>query len=418
MAKVKHLPDSNQNVRIKRLTVQLYQRGTAIYVKLHYNSRSQSFSSGLKCSPRQLDVKSFTVINDESATAYLQGLRSDFQRAFTDYLLTKRTPDLREIKKLVIDKSGIEPDKPTLIECLDKFYKDEFESLSGIDFERKTVEKKRYLVERIKQYILTYRQNPYLKLSDLKAIDAQQVVTFCKKTYGHGHNHAVLHAEFLKRTLNYAIANEWLEKNPFAFFRPKRERKAVIALKEKDIHLLQETVFHSREYNYVRDVFLFCCYTGLAYVDVSRLNSSHLLSLQNGEQLIKIKRGKNDNDCIIPVVPQALQILDKYTDNQECILRKRLLPVYANQVMNRILKEIQAACNITVRLTTHVARKTCASYYIANGVPLTSVATMLGHKKTSTTELYYTERSEEAVIRHIREYQIRKDNEAPNQQAV
>ncbi|GAB3930314.1 site-specific integrase [Larkinella terrae] len=418
MAKVKHLPDSNQNVRIKRLTVQLYQRGSAIYVKLHYNGRNLPFSTGLRCSPRQLDVKSFTVLNDESATAYLQALRSDFQRAFTDFLLTKRTPDLREIKKVVIDKSGIEPDKPTAIECLDKFYKDEFESLSGIDFERKTVEKKRYLVERIKQYILTYRQNPYLKLSDLKAIDAQQVVTFCKKTYGHGHNHAVLHAEFLKRTLNYAIANEWLEKNPFAFFRPKRERKAVIALKEKDIHRLQERVFHSREYNYVRDVFLFCCYTGLAYIDVSRLNSSHLLILQNGEQLIKIKRGKNDNDCIIPLVPQALQILDKYGDHEECLLRKRLLPVYANQVMNRILKEIQAACNITVRLTTHVARKTCASYYIANGVPLTSVATMLGHKKTSTTELYYTERSEEAVIRHMREYQARKENEAPNRKAM
>ncbi|RYE40225.1 MAG: site-specific integrase, partial [Sphingobacteriales bacterium] len=236
--------------------------------------------------------------------------------------------------------------------------------------------------------------------------------------YGHGHNHAVLHAEFLKRTLNYAIANEWLEKNPFAFFRPKRERKAVIALKEKDIQLLQGTVFHSREYNYVRDVFLFCCYTGLAYVDVSRLNSSHLLTLQSGEQLIKIKRGKNDNDCIILLVPQAVQILEKYADHADCIYRNRLLPVYANQVMNRILKEIQAACKITVRLTTHVARKTCASYYIANGVPLTSVATMLGHKKTSTTELYYTERSEEAVIRHMREYQVRKDNEATNRKAV
>ncbi|MFD1142165.1 tyrosine-type recombinase/integrase [Larkinella insperata] len=418
MAKIKHLPDATEKVRMKRLTVQLYQRGLTIYLKLHYNGRNLAFSTGVTCSPRQLDTKTFTVLNDESATAYLQALKSDFQRAFTDFLLTKRTPDLRELKKVVVDKSSIEPNKPTVIECLDKFYKDEFEALLGIDFERKTVEKKRYLVERIKQYILTSRQNPYLKLSDLKPIDAYSIVTFCKKTFGHGHNHAVLHAEFLKRTLNYAIANEWLEKNPFAFFRPKRERKAVVALKEKDILLLQETQFFSQEYNYVRDVFLFCCYTGLAYVDVSKLNSTHLLTLENGDQLIKIKRSKNGNDCIIPVVPQALQILKKYANHEDCLRRNRLLPVYANQVMNRILKEIQATCLISVRLTTHVARKTCASYYIANGVPLTSVATMLGHKKTSTTEQYYTERTEEAVIRHIQEFRERKENEGIGRKAM
>ncbi len=401
---------------MKRMTVLPYLRGTNVYLKLFYNGKSLAFSTGLSCRPRQLDKKSLTIEGNESATNLLQSLRADFQRTFTDFLLTQRTPDLAVIKAVVLQKSSADPAIPTLIECLERFFKDEFEALMGIDFEKKTVEKKRYIVQRIKQYVITHHNNPHLELSALKLADAQSLVNFCKRTFGHGHNHAVLHAEFLKRTLNYAIAHEWLDRNPFAFFRPRRDRKEVIALKEADIRTLELTSFVGREYNYVKDVFLFCCYTGLAYVDVSQLNASHLVTLDNGSQLIKIKRGKNGNLCVIPLVPKALQILHKYADNPDCTANNRLLPVYANQVMNRILKEIQAICKLPVRLTTHVARKTCASFYIANGVPLTSVATMLGHKKTSTTEQYYTQRTEEAVIRHMREFQDRnQDGEALNE---
>jgi site-specific recombinase XerD len=418
MANLKQVVPPTKGKRLKRMTIHLYLRGNGIYMKLFINGKSIAFSTGLTCNPKQLNKETFTIEGNESATNLLQALRADFQRAYTDFLLTKRTPDLREIRDVVLQKASADPSIPTLIECLETFFKNEFEALEGIDFERKTVEKKRYMVQRIKQYVTTYHNNPYFKLSDLKLVDAQNLVNFCKQTFGHGHNHAVLHAEFLKRTCNYAIANEWLDRNPFAFFRPKRERKDVVALREADVRTLENMVFVGREYNYVKDVFLFCCYTGLAYVDVSQLNASHMGTSENGSPIIRINRGKNRNICKVPVVTKALQILDKYASNPDCIAKNRLLPVYANQVMNRILKEIQAICKISIRLTTHVARKTCASYYIANGVPITSVATMLGHKKTSTTEQYYTERTEEAVIRHIKEFQDRQNDDEPLSEAV
>ncbi|WP_247236093.1 site-specific integrase [Telluribacter sp. SYSU D00476] len=408
MTKVKQNATKVKTSRTKRLTVQPYMRGDAIYLKVFHNGKSIAFSTGLTCKPSKLQKDSLIIEGDESATDLLQTMRSDIQRTYADFLITKRHPDLREIRDIALNKKRNVADIPTVIQCLEKYLKEEFEALEGIEYEKKTVEKKRFLVDRIKQYILTRYGNRYLNLSDLKPIDGQSLVNFCKKTFGHGHNHAVLHAEFLKRTLNYAIANEWIDKNPLAFFRPKRERKAVIALKESDLLRLESTTFFGREYNYVRDVFLFCCYTGLAYVDVSKLCSSHLVTLENGDLLIKIQRGKNGNQCIIPVVPQALQLIEKYSNNADCLHRERIFPVFSNQVMNRVLKEIQALCGIDIRLTTHVARKTCASYYIANGVPLTSVATMLGHTKTSTTEQYYTQRSEEAVIQHIQDFQQRK----------
>lgn len=357
MPKLEHAETPANGKRLNRLTVQPYLRGTNLYLKLFSNGKSIAFSTGLNCLPKQLDKKALSISGDESATNLLQGLRADFQRTFTDFLLTKRTPDLRKVKDVVLQKLSADPTIPTLIECLETFFKNEFEALTEIDYERKTVEKKRYIVQRIRQYVIVHHNNPHLKLSDLKLVDAQNLVNFCKRTFGHGHNHAVLHAEFLKRTCNYAIANEWLDRNPFAFFHPKRDRKEVVSLREAHIRALEDAVFVGREYNYVKDAFLFVCATGLSYVDLNQLNASHIVTLENGSQIIKIKRGKNGNMCVIPLVPKALQILQKYSNNPDCLCSNRLLPVYANQVMNRILKEIQAICKIPVRLTTHVALK-------------------------------------------------------------
>ena len=407
MTNVKQISTKAKSVKLKRLTVQPYIRNNVIYMKLFRNGQSISFSTGFACRPSMFEKDSLTVKDDENTTNLLQAMRSDIQRTYSDFVLTKRHPDLREIKDIALNK-GKDTSIPTLIQCLEKYLKDDFETLQGIDYEKKTVDKKRYIVERTIRYVLTTYGNRFFKLSDLKPIDGQNLVNFCKTTFNHGHNHAVLHAEFLKRTLNYAILNEWIEKNPLAFFKPRRERKPIVALKEADIRNLEETVFLGREYNYVKDVFLFCCYTGLSYVDVHKLSSLHLLMTDTNEPLIKIQRGKNGNMCIIPLVPQALQLIEKYKTNADCLFHKRLLPVYSNQAMNRILKEIQVLCNLPVKLTTHLARKTCASYYIANGVPLTSVATMLGHKRTSTTEQYYTQRTEEAVIQHMQDFQERK----------
>lgn len=407
MPKLIQIESKNKSLKLKRLSVQAFIRNNAIYFKLLLNGQTISFSTGFSSRPARFDKSSLTVMNDENATNILQAMRSDIQRTYSDFVLTKRHPDLREIKDIALNK-GKDTSIPTLLQCLEKFLKEQFENLEGIEFEKKTVDKKRYIVERTTQYILSTYQNKYFKISDLKPIDGQNLVNFCKKTFNHGHNHAVLHAEFLKRTLNYAIANEWIDKNPLAFFRPKRERKPILALKEADIRVLEKTVFIGREYNYVKDVFLFCCYTGLSYVDVHKLSSEHLLTTNTNQPLIKIQRGKNGSMCIIPLVQQAIDLLNKYADNPDCLFHERLLPVYSNQAMNRILKEIQSICNLPVRLTTHLARKTCASFYIANGVPLTSVATMLGHARTSTTEQYYTQRTEDAVIQHMQDFKERK----------
>lgn len=139
----------------------------------------------------------------------------------------------------------------------------------------------------------------------------------------------------------------------------------------------------------VRDIFVFCCYTGLAYVDVYKLKRSEIVEGIDGGNWITIKRQKTDSPSRIPLLPPALAILKKYEDHPQVIGQDRLLPVLSNQKMNSYLKEIADLCGITKKLTFHMARHTFATTVtLANNVPIETVSKMLGHTNIKTTQHY------------------------------
>jgi integrase len=111
----------------------------------------------------------------------------------------------------------------------------------------------------------------------------------------------------------------------------------------------------------VRDIFIFCCYTGLAYVDVLQLTRSEIATGIDGEKWIYTSRQKTDTSTGIPLLPPALEILEKYKDHPQCLNEERLLPVLSNQKMNSYLKEIADQCGITKKMTMHTARHTFAT---------------------------------------------------------
>ena len=139
----------------------------------------------------------------------------------------------------------------------------------------------------------------------------------------------------------------------------------------------------------VRDIFLFCCFTGLAYVDVKNLRKIDIVTGVDGEQWITIKRQKTDTPSRIPLLPAASALLGLYEKNPACINTGKLLPVLSNQKMNSYLKEIADFCGIQKLLTFHIARHTFATTVtLLNGVPIESVSKMLGHTNIQTTQHY------------------------------
>lgn len=156
-----------------------------------------------------------------------------------------------------------------------------------------------------------------------------------------------------------------------------------------ELHQIALKQFSGNRLNYVKDIFLFSCYTGLAYVDVKKLKRSEIAVGVDGEKWIFTKRQKTDTPSRIPILPVAEELMDKYKDHEQCIIQDRLLPVLSNQKMNAYLKEIADVCGINKILTFHIARHTFATTVtLSNGVPIETVSRMLGHKNLRTTQHY------------------------------
>jgi len=139
----------------------------------------------------------------------------------------------------------------------------------------------------------------------------------------------------------------------------------------------------------VRDVFVFACYTGLAYVDVSKLTHDNIVTGIDGMKWIFINRTKTNTKSRIPLLPKAEEILGKYTDLSNEKLEGPIFPDISNQKMNAYLKEVGDLCEVDKNLTFHLARHTFATTVtLTNGVPIESVSAMLGHKSIRTTQIY------------------------------
>ena len=160
-------------------------------------------------------------------------------------------------------------------------------------------------------------------------------------------------------------------------------------LTEEEIHSIYTKKFPSARLELVRDIFIFCCFTGLAYVDVKGLKHDHIGIGIDGQKWIFKNRQKTDTKSKIPLLPIPEQLINKYFDHPKCLNENRILPVLSNQKMNGYLKEIGDLCGITKEITFHMARHTFAtSVTLTNGVPIESVSKMLGHKNIQTTQHY------------------------------
>ena len=160
-------------------------------------------------------------------------------------------------------------------------------------------------------------------------------------------------------------------------------------LEEEELNRLCEKEFKIKRVEQVRDIFVFCCYTGLAYSDVKTLSNDNIIKGMDGKDWIKKKRVKTDILSSIPLLPIAKEILTKYKDHPACLKKDVLLPVLSNQKMNSYLKEIADLCEIEKNLTMHLSRHTFATTVtLANRVSMESVSKMLGHSNLLMTKKY------------------------------
>lgn len=169
-------------------------------------------------------------------------------------------------------------------------------------------------------------------------------------------NATVKYLKNLKKIITLALTNKWMTDNPFSGIRFKQTQSNREFLSEEELHIIMEKKFNIPRLEIVRDIFVFCCLSGLAFTDIKHLRPEHITKDPNGENWIRKPREKTNNMCHIPLLDIPALIAEKYKNNPICVQKNMVLPVPCNQRMNSYLKEIADMCGITKKLTTHSAR--------------------------------------------------------------
>jgi len=202
-------------------------------------------------------------------------------------------------------------------------------------------------------------------------------------------NGIMKHIERLRKMVNLAVKLDWITKDPFVNFKKHFDKVERHCLTSEELAILEKKEFKIERLRNVRDMFLFCCYTGLAFIDLCELTPDNIVTGIDGGLWLYTSRAKTDVSVRVPILPQAKKLMDIYADNPKAKYNGTIFPVLSNQKMNGYLKEIADLCNITKNLTFHIARHTFATTVtLSNGVPIESVSRMLGHTSIRTTQIY------------------------------
>lgn len=202
-------------------------------------------------------------------------------------------------------------------------------------------------------------------------------------------NTVMKHIQRLRKMVTLACKMEWIDKDPFIKFKPTYIKNEREFLSEDELQTIIEKEFEIERLEFVKDLFVFSCYTGLSYIDVMNLNEDNITFGIDGGKWIITNRQKTHNKVKIPLLPIAEELIQKYKGHIKTKKTKTLFPNISNQKLNSYLKEIADLCKIKKNLTFHIARHTFATTItLSNGVPIETVSKLLGHTKIATTQIY------------------------------
>lgn len=291
----------------------------------------------------------------------------------------------RRIKDIYLGKDGT---KKTLLEAFAD-HNQMMASRIGVDFSRSTYT--RYCTT--KDHVTAFLKHRYnledINLQHLQYAFVTDFEHFLKVVRKCNHNSTLKYIRNFRKIINLSVKNDWLDRDPFKAYQVKLRDTKRTFLNREELARLEEKSIEIERLDNVRDVFVFCCYTGLSYVDVEKLTKHQIVKGLDSEDWINVERTKTGSPSNIPILPKAKNLLLKYRNHPECLNTGRLLPVISNQKMNAYLKELATLCGIEKKLTFHAARHTFATTVtLSNGIPLETVSAMLGHKNFRTTQIY------------------------------
>jgi len=357
-----------------------------IHCRITINGKDKSFGMKKDINSALWDVNAGKVSGRSKEASEINALldetKAAIDRIYRDLLKRENNVSAEKVKNVFL---GLETEHQYLLQVFDA-HNQEKKSLSDKNvISESTCDKYRITREHLAEFM----KNEY-NLSDisLKEINHKFITDFERfllTTRGCARNTTAKYMQFFKHIIIVALNNEWIYKNPFINYTITIVQPDRGYLTQEEIETLMQQEFETKRLERVRDVFVFCCFTGLSYIDAKNLTNDHLQTLFDGNSWIVDTRGKTDVSYQVPLTAIPKILIEKYKDKLQ---NKRLLPVINNQNTNAYLKEIGKMCRIKKKLTFHLSRHTFATLALVKGVSIESVSKMLGHKNIETTQIY------------------------------
>ena len=364
--------------------------GTApIYLRITIDGKAAEIAAKRYIDPKKWDNKSQKAVgNSQEAKTLNSYLKTLEQKVYDFHYLMLKEEDFVTAESLKSKLLGTDVTTRMLIPIFQE-HNDKVEALVGQDFAPGTLERYKTSLKHTQEFL-----NWKYKVSDIDITKIDHVFImdydfWLRSVRKCANNTAVKYIKNFKKIIRLCMANGWLSKDPFLGYKAKLKVVERPYLAKEEIQAVYEKEFASDRLSQVRDIFLFSCYTGLAYVDVKQLSKSNINTGIDGNQWIFTRRQKTDTSTRVPLLPLAQELVLKYENHPQCVNSDVLFPVLSNQKMNSYLKEIASICGINKDLTFHIARHTFATTVtLSNGVPIESVSKMLGHTNIKTTQHY------------------------------
>ncbi|UII21670.1 site-specific integrase [Fulvivirga ligni] len=318
---------------------------------------------------------------------YLEQFRSGITNSYQQMQIEKKLITAEALKNMAL---GLDEDGHTITRLVD-YHNTNFKNVLSDGTLKNYFTTKKYILRYLKK---RYRKSDmYLSELTYKFITEFELYLRAYQPTDHqkplSNNGVMKHLERLRKLIRLAVRLEWMAKDPFERYQLKFNKVERGFLDQDELIRLQDKKFEIARLDWVRDLFVFSCYTGLAYIDVMKLAPENLGKGVDGKLWIMTTRQKTQQKVSIPILPKAMDIISKYKEHPRAEINGTLFPVISNQKLNSYLKEIADLCRIRKNLTFHLARHTFATTVtLSNGVPIESVSKMLGHTKITTTQIY------------------------------
>ncbi len=367
-----------KNAEKKDGTAPIVARITINGKKTHFNTKQF-----IKPNDWSVELNKAKGRNAEARTlnAVLDEIKTSLRNAYND--LTKKDIQItaEKVKNTFL---GIGLEQYLLMELFEES-NNLLKKQIGINKSKATYQK----AEVCKRHLSNYLKTEYKRSDiDLREINHSFIVgfeTFLNVQCGCNANTTAKFIQKFKSIVLIAQKNGWIQTDPFANYRISIKKVDRGYLNDDELKRIMQKSLSSERLERVRDIFIFSCYTGLAYIDIKNLKQEHITKGFDGNLWINTKRQKTSIKTVVPLLDIAQLILDKYKGLPNNVL----LPIPTNQKTNQYLKEIADVCGITKNLTFHLARHTFATTVtLSKGVPIESVSKMLGHTNIKTTQIY------------------------------